>query len=284
MSGDIPQNRGQGDRNPPPSKKILKQGCGMLKRLISFLDRNRIFNNRDTDVDWKLIGEDEPYFGVLTSEEFKRSNFDNDARMKFYGSGWHDVTNDLEQMRKLFGEFNPRSALDFGCGVGRLTMPLAEITGDAVGVDISPGMLAEARVHEGPRLSFMEKIPDRKFAWVVSRIVLQHIPPERGYALLKQLLASVENAGGATIQIVFARTQVHARSAGARLIHSNDDSYYATPPRHHKIPPGSMLMHDYDLSLVVSLFFAAGFRSLHLEHTDHGGMIGAVIYARKFSA
>ena len=41
--------------------------------------------------------------------------------------------------------FQPINALDFGCGVGRLVIPLAKISTSAVGIDVSESMLAEAR-------------------------------------------------------------------------------------------------------------------------------------------
>src|SRR4051794_40461244 len=95
---------------------------------------------RNTDKDWQLIGADEPYFGVLTNPKFRRENMSEEDRAEFYASGASGVSSMLARMRSLFGPFDPRSALDFGCGVGRLTRPLGEITGDAVGVDISSGM------------------------------------------------------------------------------------------------------------------------------------------------
>jgi len=254
----------------------------VLRKLVKAFGIRTSEGERDTDRDWQLIGASEPYFGVLTGEEFKRANFDADTRLRFYASGRHQIDSDLAKMQRIFGDFHPRSALDFGCGVGRLTVPLADVTGDAIGVDVSPGMLAEARLNDGPNVSFVETMPDRLFDWVVSHIVLQHIPPERGYAIIQQLLSRISDGGGATIHIVFARTDTHSNSAGARVIQGEGGSYYAAS-RRHKIPAGIMLMHDYDISLVISQFYAAGFRNLHLEHTDHGGMIGAVIYARKFA-
>lgn len=188
----------------------------------------------------------------------------------------------FDRMNTLFGAFEPRSALDFGCGVGRLTVPLAQITGRATGVDISPGMLAEARLHTTPGLTFVDSIPAGTFDWVMSLIVLQHVPPERGYGILRELLARVSDTGGVTIQMMFARTTEHAQSVGARLILDGTD---VTPAKNNlsasKIKLGGILMHDYDLSCVVALFYQAGMTSLHLQHCDHGGIIGATIYARK---
>ena len=45
----------------------------------------------------------------------------------------------------LQGDFRPTRSLDFGCGVGRLLMPIARLSAEAVGVDVAPGMLELCR-------------------------------------------------------------------------------------------------------------------------------------------
>lgn len=252
----------------------------MIVRLISrFQSKIRL---RDTDYDWRIIGETEPYFGVLTSDRFKRKNLNEQNRADFFQSGDGDINDFIDRMRSAFGPFEPRSALDFGCGVGRLTLPLAALTGAATGIDISPGMLAEARRHDKPGLRFLERVPDEVFDWVVSAIVLQHIPPERGYGIIEQLLGRVAASGGITLQIMFGRTAHHELSPGARLIIDEGGVRPAAALRRQKPPAaGKMLMHDYDLSRVVGLFYRAGMTCLILDHIDHGGMIGATIHARR---
>jgi SAM-dependent methyltransferase len=237
---------------------------------------------RDTDRDWAMIGEREPYFGVLTHPRFKRENLNDEHIADFFASGHGDIARALGRMRAAFGSFDPRSALDFGCGVGRLTRALAAQTGDAVGVDISPGMLAEARRYKGTDAIFVESIPERQFDWVMSIIVLQHIPPERGYAIVNTLLGAIAPGGGITLQITFARAPQHDHSVGGRLIIGPNNAWPATPPRAAPaMPEGVMLMHDYNLSRIVALFFVHGLRQLYLEETDHGGLIGVEINARK---
>jgi SAM-dependent methyltransferase len=252
----------------------------MINRLFS---RFRVVEPiRDTDRDWAIIGEEEPYFGVLSHERFKREHLDDETRAEFFRSGEGDIARLIDRMRALFGPFEPQSALDFGCGVGRLTAPLAAVTGAATGVDISPGMLAEARKHRNPGLRLLDTIPHELFDWVVSSIVLQHIPPERGYGIIEQLLDRVAPGGGVTLQIMFGRTAPHEKSIGARLVIDVQGVWPATPPKEgRELPLGVIIMHDYDLSRVVGLFYRAGMKALFLEHCDHGGMIGATIFARK---
>lgn len=250
----------------------------MINRLFSGFQKNI----RDTDKDWTIIGETEPYFGVLTSNRFKRENMDEQSRSDFFRSGEGDVEHFISRMRAIFGLFEPRSALDFGCGVGRLTLPLAALTGTATGVDISPGMLSEARKHKLPGLRFLTSIPNETFDWVVSAIVLQHIPPERGYGIIEELLDRVAPKGGITLQIMFGRTAHHERAVGSSLVIDQSAVRPAISKKRRKFPnPGEMLMHDYDLSRTVGLFYRSGIRSLMLDHCDHGGIVGATIYARK---
>ncbi|MBY8821843.1 class I SAM-dependent methyltransferase [Sphingomonas colocasiae] len=252
----------------------------MFRRL--FPKSRQPVQTRDTDRDWAIIGEKDPYFGVITNDKFKRENLDDAGRAEFFRTGKENIDYFLDRMRAAFGPFTPRSALDFGCGVGRLTVPLAEITGTATGVDVSQGMLAEARKHDHPDLRFVETIPDERFDWVVSLIVLQHIPPERGYEIIRTLLDRVAPDGGATIQIMFGRAEAHANSAGARLIIDPDDVRPArSRVKPNMIPRGRMMMYDYDLSRVIGLFYISGMKDIRIEHCDHGGIIGATIYARK---
>jgi SAM-dependent methyltransferase len=74
-------------------------------------------------------------------------------------------------------------ALDFGCGVGRLTQALASRFASCVGVDISQEMIRKAEsfnryshcryvVNTDWRLPF----PDESFSFVYTNIALQHVP------------------------------------------------------------------------------------------------------------
>lgn len=76
------------------------------------------------------------------------------------------------------------AALDFGCGVGRLSQALAARFGSCVGVDISQQMIQQAEslnrhsncryvVNSDVQLPFA----DASFSFIYSNIVLQHVPP-----------------------------------------------------------------------------------------------------------
>lgn len=93
--------------------------------------------------------------------------------------------------------------VDVGCGTGRLTAHLHERGLDAVGVDLSPGMLAQARAAH-PGLRFSEgsvtalDLDDASCAGAVSWYSLLHLPPERLPRAFAEL-ARVLRPGGALL-------------------------------------------------------------------------------------
>ena len=101
----------------------------------------------NSDKSWETLGRTDPYYGVLTSERFRSKNLDASARDEFFASGSQSMVDLLKNIEGKLGPIARGSALDFGCGVGRLVLPLAAELGfeSATGVDISPSMLAEAR-------------------------------------------------------------------------------------------------------------------------------------------
>ena len=151
-----------------------------------------MFNEQDTNTDseWERWGSSDPYFGVLTNARFRRQNLNQDSINEFFESGAHDIHRVLERCRfHIDPSFSPARALDFGCGVGRLVVPLAKIADHVVGLDVSESMLTEARqncerygvgnvtlLKSNDNLSALEGL----FDLVHSYIVFQHIPPERG--------------------------------------------------------------------------------------------------------
>jgi ubiquinone/menaquinone biosynthesis C-methylase UbiE len=107
---------------------------------------------------------------------------------EFFRSGEINVANDvLPDMYTICGgQRSPLdlSALEIGCGVGRMTRMLSRVFGRVTGVDISEEMIARARentadlknvdliVGDGCTLS----LPDLSYDYAFSFIVFQHIP------------------------------------------------------------------------------------------------------------
>ena len=80
-----------------------------------------------TDQAWVKWGRQDPYFAVITNEKFRSANLTDAARKEFFDSGRYHANYVLDRCRRLIDPaFAPQRALDFGCGVGRVTLPLAE--------------------------------------------------------------------------------------------------------------------------------------------------------------
>jgi len=251
----------------------------MLKTLF---DRSAVkASPRDTDADWEEIGRTNPYYGVLTDPRFKSDQLTDEALADFFRSGEHGIAYEANRLKARHSDFEPRSALDFGCGVGRLTRALAARTGDAFGVDISDSMLAEARRNVPEGAAFGRELPDREFDWIVSLIVFQHIPPERGYPLLKALMERLAPGGFVTLQFALYRDPRHASVPGGRIVIGEDFNTVCNVAALRGLAKGEMVMFDYDLTAIAALLFAAGVTDIELSHTDHGGFHGASIHGRR---
>lgn len=244
---------------------------------------------RNTDADWRVIGEAEPYFGVLTDRKFLRSNLDDKTRQEFFATGERDVDALLKTIReKVTPDFRPQHALDFGCGVGRLAFAIAPHALRVTGVDISSGMLAEAareRMARGiapDNVAFQSELPDAPYDWVNSYLVFQHIPPERGYELLARLLCGLSPRGIATIHMPAYRTLPHlAPNLDDVALMRFDGRTLETVQFVDQPVLGRIRMYDYDMTRVLALFVANSITTIYLQHLDHRGHHAFAIAGRK---
>jgi SAM-dependent methyltransferase len=233
---------------------------------------------RSSSIDWETFAQREPYFAVLTEERFLRDRVDLDA---FYATGEADVA---RLFATIGDQFHPASALDFGCGVGRLTRALAKRMPDVVGCDAAASMLDIARANV-PETTFTAELPQRTFDLIVSLIVFQHIPVAEGERILDRLLGMVNDGGVAALHFTFRRLGGALRRWARRV--------RARVPLVHRIAARLegdrrglpyMQMNEYDRERVLARFRAAGFGEPLLVPTNHGGIEGAIVISAKRSA
>ena len=101
-------------------------------------------------------------------------------------------------------------ALDFGCGVGRLTQPLARRFSRCWGLDISSKMIEIARtMNTELALLFFENreaslalFADGTLSFIYSNIVLQHIPPQYSVQYLKEFVRVLRPDGVLVFQVI----------------------------------------------------------------------------------
>jgi len=232
---------------------------------------------RDRSVDdWNALGETQPYFAVLTEDRYLREQMSEEDREAFFASGDADIAHLFE----LIPDFAPKSALDFGCGVGRLTRALAKRVERVAGVDAAESMLRLARENV-PGATFSSTIPDQRFDFIVSLIVFQHIPVRRGEALLDELLAHLEPGGAAALHFTFRRPGSSLRRI-ARGIRARVPLVHRVAQRlRGERPMPYMQMNEYDQSRIVSIMRRHGCGEPRIVPTNHGGIEGAIVIATR---
>jgi 2-polyprenyl-3-methyl-5-hydroxy-6-metoxy-1,4-benzoquinol methylase len=175
--------------------------------LLARLGSNSAMLN--TDKAWQKWGRDDPYFGVLADNRFARDRIAS-SRDAFFATGDNWVDGLLKSFEHQFGVLPRGRALDHGCGVGRLAIPLARAFDAVVALDVSPDMLAEAATNAAGRgvanIRFAAADDalgeaDGSFAFVNSHLVLQHVPVRRGMAIIDALVDRVAPGGGFHISV-----------------------------------------------------------------------------------
>ena len=152
-------------------------------------------------------GNDDPLYAVLSRKDAKGNNWDVD---EFMTTGRQEIAEAMKHIAKLGVEVNKGRALDFGCGVGRLTLALCEEFHEVVGVDISYSMIEIAKSYNvfGDRCGYrvnttddLAQFDDNSFDFVYSNISLQHIPPEASSKYIAEFFRILRPGGVGVFQI-----------------------------------------------------------------------------------
>lgn len=232
-----------------------------------------------TDADWKKWGEQDPYFGVLTHEKFRKTAIAQN-QAEFFETGEETVNRYLTAYQEVFGPVSGDSALDFGCGVGRLSLALARRFDRVVGLDIAPGMLSEAQKNAallGVTNASFETADDAlsnapgQFGFVNCYIVLQHIPTARGMEIIRQLVAKIKPGGGCLIHICVRGPLSDIGSLKYKLFTGTTlGRAYSNWRNGRPLSALVMQMNEYPLERVLALFHAAGMNKTVSMFEDHG--------------
>ena len=91
---------------------------------------------------WEAFAREDPLWPILTSPGRDGGRWSGE---EFFARGRGEVDGVLEQVSALGLPRGRARALDFGCGVGRLTQALCRHFARCDRVDISPTMIEQAR-------------------------------------------------------------------------------------------------------------------------------------------
>jgi 2-polyprenyl-3-methyl-5-hydroxy-6-metoxy-1,4-benzoquinol methylase len=163
---------------------------------------------------WEYYGEETPYFAVITEDKFRTENLSKSAKEEFFTSGEEYVEKIWREIETHFiNTFKPEKTIDFGCGVGRLLIPLAKRSKKIIGIDISQKMLDETAKNcqlQGIKNATFIQSDDtlsklkEKADFIHSFIVIQHINPNIGEKMISKLIDALEDGGIGVLQTQYA--------------------------------------------------------------------------------
>lgn len=160
---------------------------------------------------WEIFGKTDPLWSILTAPGMEGNKWDTD---QFFETGRREINSLLEHLTSLGLSPNTGKALDFGCGVGRLTQGMAEHFQFVCGVDIAEPMIAKAEQFNkfGDHCTYHINIQDNlllfgdgEFDFIYSNIVLQHMKPYYSRKYIAEFLRILKNEGLLVFQLPSGR-------------------------------------------------------------------------------
>lgn len=252
------------------------------------LPATSIMFSDDSDSSWEKLGRENPYYGVLSADEFRGAP-PAELRTNFFQSGEKHVAWLESCAARYFGGFQTRrSALDFGCGVGRVAIPLGRTFDKVVGVDVSPSMLDEAE-RNCARFSItnvtfdlsddaLSRI-DGTFDFVHSVITFQHIPADRGEKIIERLIDVVTPGGIVAFQFYFQHRARLAHRIVRGLRRRFVPLHWLLNVVRRRPWRDPLMQHNvYDIGRILSRLSARGIEDVYIHTTAIGG---AFLFARK---
>jgi SAM-dependent methyltransferase len=251
-----------------------------------------------SDEAWEYYGKNDPYFGVLTADNFKKGQFSEDAKKEFFETGERYVDATWTAIQEYFGPaFHPTRAMDFGCGVGRLVIPFARRCDAVVGVDVSASMLETARDNARERgltnVSFVQgddtlsRLTGR-FDFIHSFIVFQHIPPSRGLDILRRQIGILTDDGVGALHFTYAFAS--SISAVRRLLIAAQHripllNMRSNLRRGRPLAEPAMQMNEYDVNELLRILQESGCHDVHLRFSETSvrgrAFYGVTLFFRK---
>ncbi len=158
-----------------------------------------------TDEDWETLGREDPLWAVYVAPGTRDGGWNLED---FLSTGRSEVDRVLSRVQELAPAAGREWALDFGCGVGRLSLALSTHFARVTGVDASPSMLARAREIAGHRCEFvlnraadLAQFGDASVDLAYSSLVLQHLPRDQALLYVRELLRVTRSGGCVVIQV-----------------------------------------------------------------------------------
>jgi len=226
---------------------------------------------QDLQKNWDRMGSEDPLWAIMTAPRYKGGKWDADA---FFESGRKQITAAMEHAEAL-GQSPRGAALDFGCGVGRLSQALAEHFDSVTGVDIAPSMITEARARNryGDKVNYvlneradLSIFADQSFDFIYTEITLTHLEPRYSIDYIAELFRIGRPGGLVVFQVVDPTPRQKIRDRIPRSL-----VYFGNRLRTIRTP----MMEIYGLTrqAIEEVVLRAGGQMIEVQEWDHEGLI-----------
>lgn len=250
---------------------------------------------RKSDTEWEKFGRIDPYYGVLSQNQYRRGNLTPETLQHFFATGTAHIDFVFKTIiDRIDRDFAPGSALDFGCGVGRCLVPLALRCRTATGLDVSDAMLQEAaRNLQQRNLTNAElvKSDDQlgalkgSFDLIHGVLVFQHIHHSRGLVIFENLVRRLADRGVGVIQLPYLRDVTTTVKALGNL-RKHVPMVHNLANVMEKKPFGEPLMEKncYPMDRVLAILHRNQCSGVHIELQGRGKLLSAILFFQKNAA
>ncbi|MDM8530405.1 class I SAM-dependent methyltransferase [Anaerolineales bacterium HSG25] len=161
----------------------------------------------ELQTNWHKFGQTDPLWAIVSRPTMKGNKWNVD---EFLATGQDEVKKLLADIEQLNLPLPTGQALDFGCGIGRVTQPLCDHFDICHGVDIAPSMIEMAIAYNRYRercfyyineTSDLSIFADNSINFILSLITLQNVAPRYSEIYLKEFLRILAPGGLVVFQI-----------------------------------------------------------------------------------
>ena len=155
---------------------------------------------------WTTLGETDPFRAILSRPGQGTGAWDQRA---FFDTGVVEIEEVLQTVKK-FSPIHFATAMDFGCGVGRLSQALALHFDRVIGIDIAVSMIQTAlRLNGFPgRCEYVHNVTsdlatlaDESVDFIYSNITLQHMVPSLAANYIREFFRIARSGASVVFQV-----------------------------------------------------------------------------------